>query len=171
MRTATFPLSRLALMAAAGSFSAGFASLAQANDVYWSVGVASPGVSIGVSSSRPVVVVPAPVYVQPAPVYRRPAPIFVQPQVVYVQPYPVHGWNGWHQEHKGYKGHKQEKHSRDWSGRGERGGERGDRDGYYQSQGYHSPQAGYAPVQVRPQVQYGYSPQVYGGAYGQPGWR
>lgn len=138
MRTASFPLSRLALIAAAGFFSAGFAGLAQANDVYWSVGVASPGVSIGVSNSRPVLVVPAPVYVQPAPIYRRAVPIFVQPQVVYVQPHPGHG-------HKKRGG----KHARF-------GRDRGERHGY----------EAYAPVQ--PQVHYGRSPQVYGGVYVQP---
>lgn len=167
MRTATFPLSRLALIAAAGFFSAGFAGFAQANDVHWSVGVASPGVSIGVSNSRPVVVVPAPVYVQPAPIYRRPAPIFVQPQVVYVQP-GSYG-RGWHKEHKDHKYDRDDdkrhggKHSR-------HGHDRGERHGYYQPHGYQSPYAGYAPVQVQPQVQYGHGPQVYGGVYSQPGY-
>lgn len=164
MRTATFPLTRWALMATAGFLSAGFMGLAQANDVHWSVGVASPGISIGVTNSRPVVVVPAPVYVQPAPIYRRPAPIFVQPQVVYVQPYPMPGW---YQENKGHKGHKQEKHGGDWGGRGERG----DRHGEYRPQGHHWPKAGYAPMQVWPQVPDGLSPQVYGRPYGQLGWR
>lgn len=175
MRTAAFPLSRSALMAAAALLSAGFAGLAQANDVHWSVGVASPGVSIGVSNSRPVVVVPAPVYVQPAPIYRRAAPIFVQPQVVYVQP-GSYG-RGWHKDHKEHKYDRDDDKKRgDKHGRRH---DRGERHGYYQPQGYHSPYAGYAPVQVQPHVQYGHGPQVYGGVYGggyaqpgyAPGWR
>ncbi len=148
MRTAIPPLSRSALMLAAGFFSAGFAGLAQANDVYWSVGVASPGVSIGVSNNRPVVVVPAPVYVQPAPIYRRAAPVFVQPQVVYVQPQPPgHGWFKHHDRH-------------------DRGGER-----EWDRQGYAAASI-YAPVQVQPQMQYGLGPQYgeYGGVYVQPGY-
>ena len=45
------------------------------DNVIWSVGVASPGVSIGLSNAAPVYVQPAPVYVQPAPVYVQPAPV------------------------------------------------------------------------------------------------
>lgn len=106
----------------------GFAGAAQArDDVYWSVGVGSPGVSVNVGNAYPVYTQPAPVYVQPAPVYVRPAPVFVQPrpyyygppQVVYVQPGNRHGW------------HK--RHDRDGDGY---------RDGY----GYGYQQRGYAPV-------------------------
>ncbi len=117
----------------------GFAGAAQArDDVYWSVGVGSPGVSVNVGNAfpvytpapvyvqpAPVYYQPAPVYVRPAPVYYQPAPVFVQPrpyygppQVVYVQPGNRHGW---------YK-----KHGRDRDDDGHRGGY-----GYRQ---------GYAPV-------------------------
>jgi len=118
----------------------GFAGAAQArDDVYWSVGVGSPGVSVNVGNAYPVYTPapvyvqpapvyyqPAPVYVRPAPVYVRPAPVFVQPrpyyygppQVVYVQPGHRHGW------------HK--KHGRDH-----------DDDGYRGGYGYRQ---GYAPV-------------------------
>jgi hypothetical protein len=110
----------------------GFAGAAQArDDVYWSVGVGSPGVSVNVGNAypvytpAPVYVQPAPVYYQPAPVYVRPAPVFVQPrpyyygppQVVYVQP----GHRGWHKRH----GHDR------------------DDDGYRGGYGYRQ---GYAPV-------------------------
>lgn len=145
MRTATFPLSRLALIAAAGFFSAGFAGMARANDVTWSVGVASPGVSIGVTNSRPVVVVPAPVYVQTVPVYRRPAPVFVQPQVVYVQPQPPS--YGWYKE-RGNKHH--DKHGR----RDDRG---------WEHQGYAA-----APVYA-PGYAAAYDPR-FGTVYAQPGY-
>ena len=46
------------------------------SDVYFSVGVQSPGVYVQ----------PAPVYVQPAPVYMQPRPIYVAPRPVYVEP-------------------------------------------------------------------------------------
>lgn len=86
-------------------------SPAQARDnVYWSIGVDSPGVQLGISNAPPVYVQrPLPVYVQPVPVvvypgygpgyghgsrYERPryvvpAQVYHQrpPRVVYVQPY------------------------------------------------------------------------------------
>lgn len=56
------------------------AGTAQARDnVFWSIGVASPGVQLGVSNARPVYVQPAPVYAQPAPVVVYPAPVVVRP--------------------------------------------------------------------------------------------
>ena len=90
-----------------------FADSAHArDDVYWSVGVGSPGVSLNASNARPVYmhaqpviyVQPAPVYYQPRPVYVRPAPVYVQPQAVYYQPQPVyyarpHGWKKRHGGH------------------------------------------------------------------------
>lgn len=69
----------------------GFAGAAQArDDVYWSVGVGSPGVSVNVGNAQPVYVQPAPVYYQPAPVYVQPAPVYYQPRPVYVRPAPVY---------------------------------------------------------------------------------
>jgi PXPV repeat (3 copies) len=76
----------------------GTAGIAQARDVYWSVGVSSPGVQVGVANAppqpvyypQPVYVQPAPVYVQPAPVYAQPAPIYYRPAPVYVQPAPIY---------------------------------------------------------------------------------
>lgn len=59
------------------------------DNVIWSVGVASPGVSISLSNAVPVYVQPAPVYVQPAPVVvQRPLPVYAPPPVV-MQPVPV----------------------------------------------------------------------------------
>ena len=40
---------------------------AQAGDVYWSLGMQSPGVVIGASNAVPMYVAPAPVVVYPAP--------------------------------------------------------------------------------------------------------
>ena len=89
----------------------GFAGAAQArDDVFWSVGIGSPGVAVNVGNAFPVYVQPQPVYVQPAPVYVQPAPVYyprpvyVQPQPVYVQPAPVYYGrpHGWHKHHGGY---------------------------------------------------------------------
>lgn len=66
------------------------------DDVYWSIGVNSPGVAVGVSNAPPPpvvvhpaypVVTPYPAHVhQPRPVYQR--PIVIQPAPVMLQPYP-----------------------------------------------------------------------------------
>ena len=70
------------LIAVAGLL--GAAGVAQArNDVYWSLGVGAPGVSVGVGN--------APVYVAPQPVYVQPGPVYVQPEPYYVRPRPVYG--------------------------------------------------------------------------------
>ena len=99
----------------------GFAGAAQARDnVFWSVGVGSPGVEVNIGNAMPVYVQPQPVYVQPAPIYVQPAPIYYQPRPVYVQPRPYYQSyygqpqvvyvqpghrHGWHKKHK--------KHGRD----------------------------------------------------------
>ena len=104
----------------AGLCALGAASVAQARDLNWSIGIDSPGVSVGVSNHRPVVVYPQPVYQQPVygrpvyvhpqPVYQvRPVPGYVQPVVVYPQPTVVYGPPpGWRHKHR--HGHK---HDRD----------------------------------------------------------
>ena len=111
-----------------------FSGIAQARDnVYWSVGVGSPGVGINVGNAVPIYTQPQPVYVQPAPIYIQPQPVYTQPrpnyfygqpQVVYVQPVQP-GWNRehgrGHERHHGYGGN--------WNHNG------GDR-GYWQGQGY-----------------------------------
>ena len=103
-----------------------FAGGAQARDnLTFSVGIASPGVQVGVTNAypvyqQPVYVQPAPVYVQPRPVYVQPAPIYVPRPVyyappVYVAPQPVYqSWghhkrhrdNGRHLGHQGYQGYQ-----------------------------------------------------------------
>jgi hypothetical protein len=84
---------------------------AQAQDVYWSVGMSSPGVHVGVSSALPVRVAP-PVYFQPRPFYVAPRPVvYVRPLPVFVPPpryirtdwrYPGHrpAWQHWEQRHE-----------------------------------------------------------------------
>ena len=103
---------------------AGVATRAHADNLYWSVGVGSPGVSVGITNGwpGPVYVQPATVYVHLAPVYLRPAPVFVQPVAVapmYYQAVPVYqpGWappgraHGWHQNRgQGHRDGQREGH-------------------------------------------------------------
>lgn len=94
----------------AGLAMLGLAGAAQARDVYWSVGIdAAPGVSVGVSNHRQVVVAPAPVYVAPQPVYVPPPRVYYQPvyQPVYVQPAPVYYYGA--PRHYGH-GHRHHRH-------------------------------------------------------------
>ncbi|BEU96221.1 hypothetical protein ACDW_19260 [Acidovorax sp. DW039] len=86
---------------------------AQARDVNWSIGVNSPGVSVGVSNSYgyPVYVAPPPVYVAPRPIYYAPPP--PPPAVYYTPPAPVYyapppGY--YYREGYGHRHH----HHRDW---------------------------------------------------------
>lgn len=82
-----------------------FAGSAQArDDVFWSVGMGAPGVSLNVGNAGPVYIQAQPVYVQPEPIYYQPRPVFVRPAPVYVQPQPVYydrpyGWNRRHGGH------------------------------------------------------------------------
>lgn len=87
----------------------GFAGAAQARDnVTFSVGVAAPGIAVGVTNGypvyqQPVYVQPAPVYYQPAPVYYQPRPVYVRPAPVYYAPQPVYyGPRHGHRHHGGY---------------------------------------------------------------------
>lgn len=85
----------LAAVAALAGSALGMSTAAQARDVAWSIGVASPGLQIGVSNApqvyRQPVYVPQTVYYgQPQVVYPQPQVTYVQPQVVYApQPYYV----------------------------------------------------------------------------------
>ncbi len=112
-------LAAVSLVAGAWALSTA-ASQAHARDVYWSVGVNSPGVSIG-ASNAPVVVQPAPVY------YHRPPAVVYGPPVVYAPPRPVvigghwrdrpgrwddrgHGHGHWHDRGRGHgRGHHKDR--------------------------------------------------------------
>ncbi|SCK11322.1 hypothetical protein VAR608DRAFT_0567 [Variovorax sp. HW608] len=99
----------------------------------WSVGIAAPGVAIGVAEpAPPIYYAPAPgyspsahVYYQPAPVYRHPAPpVAYVPGRAYYEPYRSEGrgfyraeWDGGHRwdrrdgyrrewEHERYEGRR-----------------------------------------------------------------
>lgn len=107
----------LAGAAVLAALALGASTAAHAGDVFWSVGLSSPGVQVGVFSPQPVYVQPQPYYVQtqpvyvqpqviytqPRPVYVQPRPVYVQPRPVYVQPQPVVVYNGWH--HPGHGWH------------------------------------------------------------------
>lgn len=131
-----FSASSLAGVALVAALTLGASGAAQAHgdDIYWSIGMSSPGVQIGMSNG-PTVVMQPPVYVQQAPVYVQPRPYYVAPRpVVYMPPQPVYfGYPGWgrrHGEHEGYRGYgyrgeERFEHDRGgrWEGRGEGRGE------------------------------------------------
>jgi PXPV repeat (3 copies) len=116
----------LAGAAALVALALGSSTAALAGDVFWSVGLSSPGVQVGVFSPQPVYVQPQPyyaqpqvyvqppvyaqpqvIYTQPRPVYVQPQPVYVQPRPVYVQPQPVVVYNGWnHSKHGWHHGHQ-----------------------------------------------------------------
>lgn len=110
------PMSRIV---AAGALALGMlavAGTAQArSDVYWSVGVGSPGVAIGVGNvpsygyAPPVYVQPAPVYVAPQPVYVAPATYYAPPRVIY-RPAPVYYGPRGHHRRGHYKARKRHHH-------------------------------------------------------------
>ena len=105
----------IAALAAGGwALSAG-ATAAHARDVYWSVGVESPGVSVGVSNVPPprVVVHPRPVYVEPAPVVvysdrYRPRPVYVERAPVVI----VRDRGYWHDRHSRWEERRRARHER-----------------------------------------------------------
>ena len=112
--------------------------VAQARDLAWSVGIASPGVQFGVSNAprfiyrqpvygpQPVVVQPQTVYYgQPQVLYSQPQVVYPQPQVMYPQPQVVYapqpyyvgsGWappvyyRGWGPHHHWHHGWDHERH-------------------------------------------------------------
>lgn len=89
----------VAFAAAALALAAGSA---QAREVNWSVGVYTPGVTIGVNQGYPVVVAPAPMYAPPPrPRYHAPAPVYYQapPPAYYYGP-PPHAYRHPHHHHR-----------------------------------------------------------------------
>ncbi|MBA4262998.1 MAG: hypothetical protein C0443_13510 [Comamonadaceae bacterium] len=113
------------LAAGAWALSAGQVHARDGNDVYWSIGVHQPGVSVGVSNAPP----PRPVIIhQSAPVIiHQPYP-YLQPVVVhqpypYVRPVVVHPrpvyYSGWRDgprwdDRKRWKKHHRQYHDRHW---------------------------------------------------------
>jgi hypothetical protein len=81
-----FSLPRAAVRVALGLLSAASGAAAQAGDVYWSIGVHQPGVSVGVGNYPPVVVAPVPRVVMSPLVVATPSPVVVLPSVGYWVP-------------------------------------------------------------------------------------
>lgn len=75
---------------AALTLGASGAAQAGNNDVFWSVGLSSPGVSVGVSNGQSYYSQPQVVYSQPQVVYSQPQVVYSQPQVIYAQPQPMY---------------------------------------------------------------------------------
>ena len=67
--SAKYSVAALAGAASLAVLALGASTMAFAGDVYWSVGLSSPGVQLGVFSPPPVFVQPQPYYVQHQPVY------------------------------------------------------------------------------------------------------
>lgn len=121
----------LVAVAALALLALGASGAAQARDVFWSVGVASSGVQLGVSNApplvvqRPVVVLPQPVYYGPPPVVYALPRYAVQPQVVYMPaPYVVQSaWvppghrKAWRKRHFHHDRWDSKPYRRDWDGR------------------------------------------------------
>ncbi|MDD5335309.1 MAG: hypothetical protein PHS32_16375 [Rhodoferax sp.] len=108
----------------------GMAGTAQAQNVFWSLGLSSPGVQLGVSSAPPMMVVQPsyqPVYetvYESRPVYVAPRPVvYARPATMYVAP-PVYLQADW--RYPGYRRGWQRQERHEYQGRdGERGGHGG----------------------------------------------
>lgn len=115
----------------------GMTGAAQAQNVFWSLGLSSPGVQLGVSSAPPVMVVQPsyqpvyqpvyetvyesrPVYVAPRPVvYARPAPVYVAPPLYLQADWRYPGYRrGWQ---RGQERHENQGREGERRGRGEHG--------------------------------------------------
>lgn len=125
-------LALVSLAAGAWAVSAGAAHARGDNDVYWSIGIHQPGVSVGVSNAPPVVYQPRPrvlvverpvIYERPV-VYQRPVVVHPRPVVVYEaapyaygRPVVVYGDHGYRRIDD-RRGHKHKKwHKRHGGGR------------------------------------------------------
>lgn len=97
-----------ALAGAAALLLGAGAAQAHGDNIYWSIGVGSPGVHVGVASAPPVVAYPPVIYMPPRPVVYAP--------VVYGPP------PGWRHHHRGWeRGHGYREHGREGRWEGGRG--------------------------------------------------
>ena len=113
-------LALVSLAAGVWALSAGAVHARGDNDVYWSIGVNQPGVSVGVSNAPPVVyqqrprvvVVERPVfYERPVVVRQRPVVVYETHPYAYGRPVVVYGDRGYRQfdERRGHKRKKSHK--------------------------------------------------------------
>lgn len=126
-------LTLAALAAGAWALSTAATQAHARDNISWSIGIGSPGVSVGVSNypvyghAYPVYEERYPVYVERRPIYQRPIivqprPVVVYPQPVYVKPRPYYraGWghgprwddrrHGHGHRHHGHRGHDRRGH-------------------------------------------------------------
>lgn len=125
------------LAAGAWALSAGNAQARGNDDVYWSIGVGAPGVSVGVSNAPPVVVHQRPIYVEPRPVYVERRPVVIHQPYPYVRqvvvPRPVY-YSGWghgprwddrrDRRHGRWDDRRHDRHDNRWDDDDRRGGDR-----------------------------------------------
>ena len=118
-RSITLKFAAAGIVAAAALFGAGSAS-AGSN---WSLGIAAPGVAIGVGEPGPMYYEPAPVYSRPAPVYYPPAaPAYYAPAPTYYEPdyrgdgrrFYRRNWDGDRHDRRHWERERRE-HRRDWN--------------------------------------------------------
>ncbi len=99
----------MAAVMSAGAWAAtAVVSEAEARDnVYWSIGIQSPGVAVGVANAPPVVYgPPAGYYYQPRPVVVYPRPVVVAPQpIYYYDDHRPRHWKKGHRHHRWHDGH------------------------------------------------------------------
>jgi hypothetical protein len=114
----------IATLAAGAWALSGIATQAQArgNDVYFSIGVNTPGVAVGVSNAPPVYYTPRPVYHAPRPIYYAPPPVYYVPPPAYYAPRPIYRSQWGHGPRFDDRRHGH--------GHGHRGGHRGHRHGH-----------------------------------------
>ena len=106
IQTISFPLRNAVKVMAVSAVLigvAGFASSARADNIHWSIGLGSPGLTIGMTNARPlpIFVQPQPYYGQAVPVYMHPGAIYTQQMPIYVQPQAVYQ-QGWAVQGRGY---------------------------------------------------------------------
>jgi len=92
-----------AVMAAGAWAASAVVSEAEARDsVYWSIGIQSPGVAVGVANAPPVV------YGPPAGYYYQPRPVVVAPQPIYYydDDYRPRHWKKGHKHHRWHDGRR-----------------------------------------------------------------
>ena len=104
-------LSAWAVAAGVAVLTWGSASTAQASDVYWSLGVATPGVVVGVGNGYSVYTTPQPRYYPPPPsaYFAPPAPVYYAPPAYnYYQGnghyYRPDYYQRYHRHHRGGRG-------------------------------------------------------------------
>lgn len=120
---------RLGRWLVAAGLALGVAAAARAADVYWSIGIHQPGVSVGVSNAPPVVVAPAPRWHAATPVVVMPPRVVYVPAPVRVVTPPGH-WKARHHRHRDWDERRDRAGRHDWRDRRDGDWRRDDRHGH-----------------------------------------